>query len=140
MRVTTKGQYAIRALIDISTTEKPMTAREIADRQKLPMAFLLQIMKNLKDKGIVNAIKGPGGGYVLAQHEDSVTLESVLNAAGERLHLGKTAKASSPEVEGTTGFKVTKGFLNELDNVVNGVLSHTTLGEVRRKYLGDGAA
>lgn len=82
MRITTRTRYAIRALYDLSFHRlgQAAGAKEIAERQKVPLRFLEQILQDLRKAGIVEARRGPRGGYALARQPAQISLAEVLHA------------------------------------------------------------
>ena len=82
MRVTTRSRYAIRAPYDLSFHRlgPAAGAKEIADRQKVPLRFLEQILQDLRKARIIEARRGPRGGYALARPPAKITLAEVLDA------------------------------------------------------------
>src|SRR4051794_41936898 len=82
MRITTRTRYAIRALYDLAFHRlgQAAGAKEIADRQKIPLRFLEQILQELRKAGLVEARRGPRGGYALARPPEAVSLADVLRA------------------------------------------------------------
>jgi Rrf2 family protein len=82
MRVTTRTRYAIRALYDLAFHRlgQAAGAKEIAEREKIPLRFLEQILQDLRKAGIVEARRGPRGGYALARPPGKISLAEVLHA------------------------------------------------------------
>jgi Rrf2 family iron-sulfur cluster assembly transcriptional regulator len=82
MRLTTRTRYAIRALYDLAFHRlgQAAGAKEIADRQRVPLRFLEQILQDLRKAGIVEARRGPRGGYALARPPGKISLAEVLHA------------------------------------------------------------
>jgi Rrf2 family protein len=82
MRITTRTRYAIRALYDLAFHRlgQAAGAKEIADRQTVPLRFLEQILQDLRKAGIVEARRGPRGGYALARSPAEISLAEVLHA------------------------------------------------------------
>jgi Rrf2 family protein len=82
VRVTTRSRYAIRALYDLAFHRRGQAeqAKEIAARQKIPLRFLERILQDLRKAGIVEARRGPRGGYALARPPADVSLAHVLDA------------------------------------------------------------
>ena len=77
MRVSTRGDYASRALLSLALhadSDGPTSVRDIAERTGLPQPYLEQILLSLKGAGIVISKRGVGGGYLLARTPDSLTL------------------------------------------------------------------
>ena len=82
MRVTTRARYAMRALYDLAFHRRGQAAqaKEIAAREQIPLRFLIQILQDLRKAGLVEARRGPGGGYALARPPEQITLADVLRA------------------------------------------------------------
>jgi len=82
MRVSTRGDYAARALLSLSlhTAQAPTSVREIAERTALPQPYLEQILLALKGAGIVRSKRGVGGGYVLARPPEAIRLSEIVRA------------------------------------------------------------
>jgi Rrf2 family transcriptional regulator, iron-sulfur cluster assembly transcription factor len=82
VRVTTRTRYAIRALYDLAFHRRGQSAlaKEIAARQQIPLGFLEQIMQDLRRAGLVEARRGPRGGYALARAPGEISLADVLRA------------------------------------------------------------
>lgn len=80
LRLSTKGQYGVRAMFEIAKgwPEMPTTIREIAERQDVSVAYLEQILNTLRRAGLVASIKGPGGGYVLSRKPSEIAIGEIL--------------------------------------------------------------
>jgi Rrf2 family protein len=91
MRLSKKGEYALRALIALARPrDKAMTISEVAIQQKLPKKFLEQILLALKAEGLVRSKAGPKGGYELAEPARSISVGRILTAVEEPIaHTGK---------------------------------------------------
>ena len=91
MKVSTRGDYAARALVSLSlhTDETgPTSVRDIAERTGLPQPYLEQILLALKGAGIVRSKRGVGGGYVLARPADEITLAEIVSAVDGPIVVG----------------------------------------------------
>jgi Rrf2 family protein len=82
MRVSTRGDYASRALLSLALRDNdaPTSVRDLAERTGLPQPYLEQILLTLKGVGLVRSKRGVGGGYVLAKAADQVTLAEIVAA------------------------------------------------------------
>ncbi len=82
MRVSTRGDYASRALLSLALhgAQTPTSVRDIAERTALPQPYLEQILLALKGAGIVRSKRGVGGGYVLARSPEEITLAEIVSA------------------------------------------------------------
>lgn len=88
MRLSTKAQYAVRALVDLSlhSDGRPVTLREIARREEIPLNYLEQLFLRLKKGGIVASVRGPGGGYVLARESSAIRVSEIVITVEEPLN------------------------------------------------------
>ncbi len=87
MKLTTKGRYAIVAMIDIAlyTSNKPISLSEISKRQNISLSYLEQLFSKLKTKSLVKSVKGPGGGYKLDRNPSKITLFEIITAVDENM-------------------------------------------------------
>ena len=99
MRITTKGRYALRAVykLAISDNEKPISIRELAEKEDISPEFLEQIFFRLKKTGMISSTRGPGGGFRLNRAPEEITLYDILEAAGEGVQF---TPCLSPEPNG----------------------------------------
>ena len=91
MRVSTRGDYASRALLSLamhSGDARPTSVRDIADRTGLPQPYLEQILLALKGAGLVKSKRGVGGGYVLAAEPGDITVGAIVSAVDGPIGLG----------------------------------------------------
>ena len=82
MKVSTRGDYAARALLSLALHEsdRPTSVKEIAERTNLPQPYLEQILLAVKGAGLVQSKRGVGGGYVLSRPAEEITLAEILAA------------------------------------------------------------
>lgn len=85
MRLTTKGRFAVTAMIDLASRDGdgPVTLAGIADRQKISLSYLEQLFGKLRRYKLVNSVRGPGGGYRLARSMDTITVADIIIAVDE---------------------------------------------------------
>lgn len=85
MRLTTKGRYAVTAMLDIALHRKrgPISVVDIAERQGISAAYLEQLLARLKKHGLLASVRGPGGGYRLDEELSSISLSSIITAVGD---------------------------------------------------------
>lgn len=91
MRVSTRGDYACRALLSLALhaeTSGPTSVRDIAERTGLPQPYLEQILLALKGAGLVRSKRGVGGGYVLAKPAIDIRLSDIISAVDGPITLG----------------------------------------------------
>lgn len=87
MRLTTKGRYAITALIDLALHQGggAIPLSDIAARQDIPISYLGHLFARMSKGGLVNAQRGPGGGYRLAKSSDRISLSDIIAVVEERI-------------------------------------------------------
>ena len=85
MRLTTRGRYAVTALLDLALqpADQTITLAEIAARQTISVAYLEQLFAKLKRHGLVSSIRGANGGYHLAKSSDQITILEIIEAVNE---------------------------------------------------------
>lgn len=87
MKLTTKGRFAVTALLDIAVYSEnpniPMTLQNISDRQGISISYLEQLFVKLRRCGVVKSYKGPGGGYILAKSLDKVNIAEIIKAVDD---------------------------------------------------------
>ena len=85
MRLTTKGRFAVTAMIDVAMhgTKGPVTLAGVSERQKISLSYLEQLFGKLRRHGLVDSVRGPGGGYRLARSAETVSVADVILAVDE---------------------------------------------------------
>ena len=89
MRLTTKGRYAVTAMMDLQlhANQKRVTLTEIAGRQDISLSYLEQLFACLRKAGLVKGIRGPKGGYSLSRDASEISIAEILVAAEENIDL-----------------------------------------------------
>lgn len=87
MRLTTKGRFAVTAMIDLALRQDngPVTLSGISQRQEISLSYLEQLFGKLRRHKIVESVRGPGGGYNLARKAEDVTVADIIIAVDEQL-------------------------------------------------------
>lgn len=86
MKLTTKGRYAVTAMMDLALQEpskKHVVLQSISDHQEISLAYLEQLFAKLKARGLVQAARGPGGGYRLGKPAADISIFEIINAVDE---------------------------------------------------------
>ena len=88
MRLSTKGQYAVRAMVNLAchTGVKPVTLKDIAVQEGISLSYLEQLFVKLRKGGIVKSVRGPGGGYVLGKPASEISVGEVIFVVEEPLN------------------------------------------------------
>ena len=91
MRLTTKGRFAVTAMIDVAMhgSQGPVTLAGVSERQKISLSYLEQLFGKLRRHGLVESVRGPGGGYHLARPANSVSVADVIVAVDEPIDATK---------------------------------------------------
>jgi len=87
MRLTTKGRYAVTAMLDLAINYKdgPITLSDISKRQGISLSYLEQLFSKLRKNGLVDSARGPGGGYRLSRSAHEVAVADVITAVDEKI-------------------------------------------------------
>lgn len=91
MRLTTKGRFAVTAMLDPAMHEakgkdaKPVTLAGVSERQSISLSYLEQLFSRLRRQGLVTSIRGPGGGYKLAKAFSDISVAAIINAVDEQI-------------------------------------------------------
>ena len=80
LKLSTKGQYGVRAMYEIAKAGSigPVTIKEISEKQDVSVAYLEQILNKLRKAGIIQSVKGPGGGYMHARDPEKISIGQIL--------------------------------------------------------------
>ena len=89
MQLTTKGRYAVTAMLDLASNDssRPVTLDMISQRQNISLSYLEQLFAKLRKASLVKSIRGPGGGYLLNVNPVDVTLTEIIEAVDENIDL-----------------------------------------------------
>lgn len=87
MRLTTKGRYAVTAMLDLALHYggKPICLADIAQRQEISLSYLEQLFARLRKKGLVKSTRGPGGGYSLSRAPSEIAVVDVITSVDEKV-------------------------------------------------------
>lgn len=138
MRLTSKGRYTVRAILDLTfnSNGRPVRLQEISQRQSISLHYLEQLFRRLRKGGVVKSVRGPGGGYVLARSMDEITVKDVLISVGENINPAKDLIGASNENSDTLEFVLTKSYFENLGTIMQEYLSTTSIGDLTRKARG----
>jgi len=87
VRLTTKGRYAVTAMLDLAIHEDegPISLADISQRQEISLSYLEQLFSKLRKNQLVSSVRGPGGGYELMRYADSIFIAEIIDAVDESL-------------------------------------------------------
>lgn len=126
MRLTTKGRYALRAMLRLATSEsgKPEPLRVLAEKEEISVEYLNQLFFQLRKAGLIRATRGPGGGFHLDRDPAEISVKDVLDAVGEEL-----AVASANEGAAGKG-AIGDAMWHEAAELVEGYFAGVTLQKI----------
>lgn len=133
MKLSTKGRYGLRALVDLAANdaEGTVSLAQIAQRQKLSLNYLEQVFGMLRRAGIIIGVKGSNGGFRLAVDMEKITVREVLEALeGEFSIVDRTGEEEQDMVQAALRTLL----WDEIDRKVNLFLEEKTLGSLVREY------
>jgi Rrf2 family transcriptional regulator, iron-sulfur cluster assembly transcription factor len=135
MRLTSKGRYAVRAMLDLTSHSNgnPVRLQEISTRQNISLHYLEQLFRKLRNGQTVKSVRGPGGGYVLARSMDEITVKDVLDCVGENINPAKDILGSESEMANTIEYHLSRNYFQNLGIIMREYLATTSLGDLIRK-------
>lgn len=129
MRLTTKGRYAVTAVLDLAFHEGngPVSLAAISERQRISLSYLEQLFARLRRNGVVKSTRGPGGGYTLNRDAEEISVSDVILAVDESCQV-----AGCDDTESCKGDYqcLTHDLWNELSNEIRAFLDGISLAEM----------
>lgn len=91
MKLTSKGRYAVTAMLDVALNSKngPVSLAAISERQEISLSYLEQLFARLRKHGLVASVRGPGGGYILNKKMEDIPISSIIKAVNESVDVTK---------------------------------------------------
>lgn len=132
MKLSTKGRYAVMAMVDLArqSREGPVTLADIAERQDISLSYLEQLFGKLKKGAQVKSVRGPGGGYLLARDPAEMRISDIIMAVDEPIKATRCVPGS-PEGCSLDGSRcLTHDLWEELGNQIYLFLSSISLEDV----------
>ena len=133
MQLTTKGRYAVTAMLDLASNDssRPVTLDMISQRQNISLSYLEQLFAKLRKASLVKSIRGPGGGYLLNVNPIDVTLTEIIEAVDENIDL-RRCHGSKNCLRGKQC--LSHHLWCEVSDQIRGFLSSRTLQQVMDDY------
>jgi Rrf2 family iron-sulfur cluster assembly transcriptional regulator len=141
VKVSTRGDYASRALLSLALHDAPSiptSVRDIAERTGLPQPYLEQILLALKGAGLVRSKRGVGGGYVLARPPETITLAQIVSAVDGPIVAGEFGEPHTGGACDHEGQCVLLAFWAEVGEKMREHLQSFTLADMVHKVQGNG--
>ena len=135
MKLSTKGRYGLRAMIDLArySQEEPVSIGSVAARQDISERYLEQLVALLKKAGLVKSIRGATGGYVLAKKEEEISVGDILRALEGSLEPVKCAAFYSEDGCTAADGCVTKYVWQKINDSINQTVNEIMLDELVRE-------
>ncbi len=132
MRLTTKGRYAVTAMLDLSinANDGPVNLNDISQRQDISLSYLEQLFSKLRKQDLVKSVRGPGGGYQLSRDENDIHMAEIIDAVSESLDTTK-CQGSGDCQKGSTC--LTHHLWQDLSEQIYGYLSNISLADLISK-------
>ena len=129
MRLTTKGRYAVTAMLDLAINQGggPVSLAAISERQHISLSYLEQLFSKLRRNGVVVSTRGPGGGYTLQREAEAITISDVIVAIDESCQVASCE--SSDNCQGDYQC-LTHDLWQEISDEIRGFLDGISLAEV----------
>jgi Rrf2 family iron-sulfur cluster assembly transcriptional regulator len=129
MRLTTKGRYAVTAMLDLAihSNTGPITLSDISQRQGISLSYLEQLFARLRKNGLVVSTRGPGGGYRLSRDAGEIAVVDVITAVDEYVDVMKCGGNGDCHNEGPC---LTHELWEELSQNIHEFLAGISLGEL----------
>ena len=132
MKLTSKGRYAVMALVDLARFDNinPVSLRDISLRQGISLDYLEQIFSKLKKNEIVKSIRGTQGGYVLNKNPNDIKLTNIFHAVDEKVKTVQCKKESKKSCNGKSTKCLTHNLWDELENHINDFFEKKSLEDL----------
>jgi Rrf2 family transcriptional regulator, iron-sulfur cluster assembly transcription factor len=137
MKLSTKGRYAMIALVDLALAPEGqlVSLGEIAERQNVSLAYLEQLFVKLRRAGLVASVRGPGGGYRLARPADAIRVSDILEAVDETVNAMDKGAGAKGAVTGSRAQSLTNRLWESLSAHVYVFLHQARLSDVAQNAL-----
>ena len=129
MRLTTKGRYAVTAMLDLCINAKngPVSLSDISQRQDISLSYLEQLFSKLRKNELVKSVRGPGGGYQLNRDESDIDMAEIINAVNESLDTTKCQGSGDCQ---NGSICLTHHLWEDLSEQIHGYLSNISLADL----------
>ena len=132
MKLTSKGRYAVMALVDLARFDNtnPVSLRDISLRQGISLDYLEQIFLKLRKNEIVQSVRGNQGGYILGKKAKEIKLTNIFEAVDEKVKTVKCKKESKKGCNGKATKCLTHNLWDELENHINNFFDEKSLEDL----------
>ena len=137
MRLTTKGRYAVTAMLDLALHygEGPITLADIAQRQGISLSYLEQLFAKMRRNNLVISTRGPGGGYRLSGSPEDIFISDIITAVDDKVEV-----ANKDALPGASNYEpcLTEQLWQELSDQISSYLNRVSLADMIRNQDKEG--
>lgn len=148
MHLSTKGRYAVMAMLDLAKMQaiepRPVTLMEISQNQQISLSYLEQLFANLRRGGLVKSMRGPGGGYLMARDAGEISIFDVVEAVREKVDVTRCGASVLPRGKTKQGCRPDSSQCNAhnlwaaLTDHIEGFLKQISLADaLKNKFVSD---
>ena len=132
MKLSTKGRYAVMAMVDLACqgNGKPVSLADIAVRQEISQSYLEQLFGKLRKGGLVKSVRGPGGGYILARPADALRVADIILAVDEPMRTTRCRVGSPSGCHSDKSRCLTHDLWEETGRQIHDYLASVSLADV----------
>ena len=137
MKLSTKGRYAVMAMVDLATQSdgRPVALADVAERQEISLSYLEQLFGKLRRGGLVTSVRGPGGGYLLSRTSEDTRVADIIMAVDEPIKATRCRPGSPEGCTSDNSRCLTHDLWEELGNQIYLYLSSVSLADVVHKRV-----
>ena len=137
LRLSTKGRYAVMAMVDLAIESggSPVALADVAERQEISLSYLEQLFGKLRRGGLVESVRGPGGGYMLSRTSDDTRVSDIIIAVDEPIKATRCTPGSPEGCKSNKSRCLTHDLWEELGNNIYLYLSSVSLADVVQKRV-----
>lgn len=140
MKLSTKGRYAVMAMVDLAQQSKgrPIALADVALRQEISLSYLEQLFAKLRRHGLVKSVRGPGGGYLLAFAANETRISDIVMAVDEPIRATRCTPGAPEGCRANNERCSTHDLWEALGNHIYSFLSSVTIADICEKRVDSG--
>lgn len=135
MKISRRSEYGLAAMVELAYfyQQNPVPARDVAEKQRIPLQYLEQIFNRLKKAGLIKTARGPRGGYLLSQHPSKIRIKDILDVLEEKGLVVDCLNGKKKHGCNRSDFCNVRKFFQELADQMKKILNSTTLQDLCNK-------
>lgn len=137
MKLSTKGRYAVMAMVDLACNAKgaPVSLADIAERQEISLSYLEQLFGKLRKGDLVKSVRGPGGGYLLSRISSDIRVSDIILSVDEPISATRCTPGNPNGCRENNSRCLTHDLWSELSNQIYLFLNSVSLEDIVEKRL-----